>query len=274
MPIIHIDGTNDPRLSDFEAVPDPELLRCRNQFVVEGRFAIQTLLQERRFHLRSLLLTESTFSVLARALSGPLLETVFIYVTSAANFKIGGYDFHRGYLALVDRPDPVPVCRIISDVNSRNPILALDRIGNPDNIGGLFRNAAAFSVEAVLLSPSCCDPLYRKAIRTSIGKTLQIPFSTTNEWPSTLDALRAKGYVVVALTPDRKESIELNEFLSHFKNRRSVVWFLGSEGDGLSEKALEAADFRVRIPLNQSVDSLNVATAAAIALHRLWEYDH
>ena len=274
MPIIHIDGTNDPRLSDFEAVPDPELLRCRNQFVVEGRFAIQTLLQERRFHLRSLLLTESTFSVLARALSGPLLETVFVYVTSAANFKIGGYNFHRGYLALVDRPDPVPVCRIISDVESRNPILALDRIGNPDNIGGIFRNAAAFSVEAVLLSPGCCDPLYRKAIRTSIGKTLQIPFSTTNEWPSTLDALRAKGYVVVALTPDHKESIELNEFLSYFKNRRCVVWFLGSEGDGLSEKALEAADFRVRIPLNQSVDSLNVATAAAIALHRLWDYDH
>ena len=79
---------------------------------------------------------------------------------------------------------------------------------------------------------------------------------------------------MAALTPDHKESIELNEFLSYFKNCRCVVWFLGAEGDGLSEKALEAADFRVRIPLNQSVDSLNVATAAAIALHRLWDYDH
>ena len=273
MPIISIDGTSDPRLADFEAVPDPELLRSRNQFVVEGRFAIQTLLREPRFHLRALLLTKNTFRILARELSGQLLETVLVYITSAANFKIGGYDFHRGYLALVDRPEPIPVCRIISAVESRNPILALDRIGNPDNIGGLFRNAADFSVEAVLLGPGCCDPLYRKAIRTSIGKTLQVPFSTTNEWSVTLDALRAKGYVVVALTPDQKESIELKEFLSFFENQRRVVWLLGAAGDGLSEEALDAADFRVRIPLNQSVDSLNVATAAAIALHRLWEYD-
>ena len=268
MPVIPIDTPDDPRLADFSAVPDPTLLRERHQFVAEGRFAIETLLRARRFSVRALLLTESTHRALADELAAIPTEDIDVYVASAAHFKIGGYDFHRGYLALADRPDAITPSALIAEAAPGRPLLALERIGNPDNIGGIFRNAAAFGAAGVLLSPGCGDPFYRKAVRTSIGATLRVPFAAAAEWPGDIRRLRARGYTVVALTPGR-QATELSTFMANGDRRAPVALLLGAEGDGLSAAALAVADAHVRIAIDASVDSLNVATVSGIALHHL-----
>ena len=273
MPIIPIAAPDDPRLAYFDAVPDPVRLRERGQLVVEGRFAIEVLLRERRFRVRALLLTESTHRALAGDLAAPAWASVDVYVASAAHFRIGGYDFHRGYLALADRPAPLLPAALLDAAPPGAHLLVLERVGNPDNVGGLFRNAAAFAAAAVLLGPGCADPFYRKAIRTSAGATLRIPFATAADWPAALGVLRARGYLVAALTPPRgaagETTVELGEFAAR-RPRRPVALVVGAEGDGLTAGALAAADARVHIALEPAVDSLNVATAAAIALERLY----
>ena len=274
MPIIRIAGPDDPRLADFDAVPDPVRLRDRGQIVVEGRFAIETLLRAGRFRVRSLLLTESTHRALAADLAVPVRSGVDVYVASAAHFRIGGYDFHRGYLALADRPAPLPLDELLDAAPTDAPLLVLERVGNPDNVGGLFRNAAAFAAAGVVLGPGCADPFYRKAIRTAAGATLRLPFGTASDWPAALGVLRARGYLVAALTPPRgakgAATVELGDFAAR-RPRRPVALVVGSEGDGLTAAALTAADACVHIGTAPAVDSLNVATAAAIALHRLYE---
>jgi tRNA G18 (ribose-2'-O)-methylase SpoU len=142
-------------------------------------------------------------------------------------------------------------------------------VSNADNVGGIFRNVAAFGAGGVLLSPTCCDPLYRKAIRTSMGATLHVPFARAeqDDWPRVLTRLGAAGFTVVALTL-REPSESLDSFTARPRTSR-VALMLGTEGAGLTPAAASAADYRVRIPISADVDSLNVATAAAIALYEL-----
>jgi len=267
MPVVRIETIDDPRLVDFRDVPDPVLLRERNLFVAEGRFVIETLLRTDRFHVRALLLTESTHRHLADDLVS-VDRDVPIYIVEPPHFRIGGYDFHRGYLAIADRPEPVDATVLIEEVATDLPLVVLERIGNPDNIGGIFRNAAALGAAAVLLSPGCCDPLYRKAIRTAMGTTLRVPFAIADDWPSVLQRLRVSGYMVVALTPS-DDATDVGAFVEKQNGATRVALLLGTESSGLSAEALALADERVRIAIDQSVDSLNVATATGIALHAL-----
>ena len=273
MPIIRIGAADDSRLADFDVVPDPVRLRESGQFVVEGRFAIEMLLRERRFRVRSLLLTGSTHRALAAELAAPDWAGLDVYVASAGHFRIGGYDFHRGYLALADRPAPTPLDELLDAAPPEAPLLVLERVADPDNVGSLFRNGAAFGVGALVLSPGCADPLYRKAIRTSAGATLRLPFAAGLEWPAAVQVLRDRNYLVAALSPLRgapgEATQELGEFTAH-RPRRPVALVVGTEGEGLTAGALAAADARVHIPIEPSVDSLNVATAAAIALQQLY----
>lgn len=273
MPIIRVTAHDDPRLADFDVVPDPVRLRESGQFVVEGRFAIETLLRERRFRVRALLLTESTHRALAADLAAPDRSGVDVFVASAAHFRIGGYDFHRGYLALADRPSPTRLDEVLDAAPPDAPLLVLERVADPDNVGSLFRNAAAFGAGALVLSPGCADPFYRKAIRTSAGATLRLPFATATDWPAALGALRDRGYIVAALTPPRGAAGEATAELDDFTARRPlrpVALVVGTEGGGLTAGALAEADTRVHIRIDPSVDSLNVATAAAIALQQLY----
>ena len=274
MPIIPVAAPDDPRLADFDAVPDPVRLRESGRFVVEGRFAIETLLRERRFRVRSLLLTDSTHRALAADLATPDWAGVDVYIASAAHFRIGGYDFHRGYLALANRPAPTPLDELLDAAPRAAPLLVLERVADPDNVGSLFRNAAAFGVGALVLSPGCADPFYRKAIRTSAGATLRLPFATASDWPAALGRLRARGYVVAALTPPRgaagRPTVELGDFVARRPRERPMALVVGTEGEGLTAGASSEADARVHIRIDPSVDSLNVATAAAIALHRMY----
>ena len=134
-------------------------------------------------------------------------------------------------------------------------------------MGGVFRNAAAFGVDAVLLSPACCDPMYRKAIRTSMAATLSVPFATLDDWPGALSGIGRLGFTIVALTP-RPPAQDLDEFAREHRSERLAL-LLGSEGNGLTDDVERFADYRVRIPISDRVDSLNVAVAAGIAMYRL-----
>ena len=265
MPVVPVDDVDDGRLTDYRTVSDPVLLRERGVFVAESRLVVRELLAHPRLETRSLLVTQAALESL-----GDLLETrdddLPIYV-GARQFlhRIAGFDVHRGCLALGIRPARSADVSL-SQLPTARRVVVLEDVGNPDNIGGIFRNALAFGAECVLLSPRCCDPLYRKAIRVSIGATLRLAFAYIDDWPEGLERLRAAGLTLVALTPDTTAT-DIAELASHPPQR--VALLLGTEGPGLSGAATARADVRVRIPLAPGTDSLNVATAAGIALHRL-----
>jgi tRNA G18 (ribose-2'-O)-methylase SpoU len=188
-----------------------------------------------------------------------------VYVCDAADFRgLAGYDVHRGCLALAARPAPSSADAVVRDARL---VVVLEGVTNPDNVGGVFRNAAAFGADAVLLDAASCDPLYRKAIRTSMGAVLSVPFSRIADWPDGLADVKATGFTIVALTP-RQPSATLDEFAQSGRPAR-VALLVGTEGEGLSDEALMAADERVRIPITGAVDSLNLAVATGIVLARL-----
>jgi tRNA G18 (ribose-2'-O)-methylase SpoU len=187
---------------------------------------------------------------------------------------ITGFNLHRGCLAIGERPRP---CRWDELVRGASRVVALERVGNADNVGSVFRSAAAFGVDAVILEQGCTDPLYRKAIRTSMGAALDVPFARAEPWPDVLRELArggeggSVGRVVLALTPSSRAR-PLDEIAPAI-SARPVVVVVGHEGDGLSDGALAACTHHARIPMSDNVDSLNVATAAAIALYALTARD-
>ena len=255
---------SDVGVDDYRDLRDPELIHRRGLFVAEGRLVVERLIDMPGYRFRSILVSEAARRPLAGALSR-VGGDVPIYVCAAADFLgITGYDIHRGCLALVERPQPLPVSALLPAART---LVVLEAVANPDNVGGVFRNAAAFGADAVVLSPSCCDPLYRKAIRTSMAATLRVPFARAEEWPGPLAEIRAAGFTIVALTPhDPAEDLE--RFVESHPLWR-VALLVGTEGAGLTAAAEAAADYRVRIPIRPEVDSLNVATATGIALYRL-----
>lgn len=265
MRVIPIESCNDPHVTPFRDVPDPVRVRERGICVAEGRFVVQRIVVERRFRLQALLLTATALRSLEGSL-GELEDPPPVYLADKTLMReIGGFDFHQGCLGLIERPISLNPASVIASSEAPSPLVALEKVGNPDNIGGIFRNAAAFGASALLLSPGCSDPLYRKAIRTSIGTTLSVPFAVVDEWPLGLSLLRERGYHLVALTPD-PSATPLREYARPAELRGTAL-LVGNEGDGLTEDALHQVDARVRIPLCPPVDSLNVSTAAGIALY-------
>jgi tRNA G18 (ribose-2'-O)-methylase SpoU len=146
-------------------------------------------------------------------------------------------------------------------------VVALEGVSNPDNVGGIFRSAEAFGAGGVILNPTSGDPFYRKAIRTSMGAVLSLPFVRVSNWPDELEELRKLGYLIAALTPRGMDTID--SFAGHLPDGARVALLAGAEGPGLTEEALAHADTTVRIPIDDQRDSLNVVVALSIALHRL-----
>ena len=240
-------------------------------FIAEGRFVVRRLIERRRYVVRSLLVNEATARSFAD-LFASLDESVPVYVCDASVLAgITGHDIHRGCLALAERPAGPRLAAVLEPLErapgDRGLLVVLEGVTNADNVGGVFRNAAAFGAGAVLLSPTCCDPLYRKAIRTSMGATLDVPYARVDDWPAGLAALRACGFTLVAMSP-REPAVTLDVFAAASRAPRLAL-MIGTEGSGLSAEAEESADVRVRIPIAPGVDSLNLAVAAGIALHRL-----
>ena len=266
---LRVAAVDDPSLHDFRVMSDPALMRERGLFVAEGRLAVERLLAS-RFRTRAVLLTDSLLARLQPTLaaSAATADGPAVHLADSAQLRqITGFRFHRGCLALGERPSPPAQDTGDLPLDAARPLVALEGVSNPDNVGSIFRSAAAFGASAVLLSPTCADPLYRKAIRTSMGTTLTLPFRVAGAWPDALRRVKTAGGRVVALTPDPAATD-----LEAFARRNDVApaaLLLGNEGDGVSRDALDLCDERVRIDIDPAVDSLNVATAAAIVLQRL-----
>lgn len=268
-----IDRLDDPRIADYRSVPDAVLLRERGLFVAEGRQVVRQLLAGGPIRVQSVLVSppalESVRDLLATR------DDIPVHVAPADLLsEIVGFDIHRGCLAIGRRPLPEAVPAVLAQAASARLVVVAEQIGNADNMGGLFRNAMAFGAGAVLLSPNCCDPLYRKAIRVSIGGTLRVPFTVISDWPGGLASLKQAGYTLVGLTPDARAK-ELGSWVVSDRRASRVAVLVGHEGLGLSDQALAMTDERVRIEMAAGVDSLNVSTAAGIAMYAcsgLWRH--
>lgn len=239
---------------------DAAALEREGLFVAEGRLVVERLIEDGRFAVHSVLVTPSA----ARALRAVLEGRPFpIHVRPPQDLReLTGFDFHRGCLALAHRPhEPPPF-----DWSRASRVLAIEGVADPDNVGGLFRTALALGVDAIILDRATADPLYRKAVRTSMAATLRVPFWRVDDWLERLESLRGRGLRLVALTP-HPDAVRLAGYAAGAHGR--FVLLVGSEATGLAPGTLQLADERVRIPVDPRADSLNVVSAAAIALHAL-----
>jgi tRNA G18 (ribose-2'-O)-methylase SpoU len=259
-PLHHLD---DPRVADYSRVGDPAWLRDRGLFVAEGRLVVRRLIEVGRFDIESILTTSTALKTLGDRVD--TLECPVYVITPAALESLTGFDFHRGCLALARRPLAEPP---LDSLSAAHRVLALEGVNNPDNVGGLFRVAAAFDAGGVLLDQSSGDPFYRKAMRTSMGAALRVPFVRARSWPNELARFRDRGFQIVALTP-MVSAMPLPAFAAAASTDDRLVVMVGAEGAGLTPSAMDAADVQVRIPITEQVESLNVVVAAGIALASL-----
>ncbi len=263
MPVVPIVTPEDPRVAGYRAIRDGDLLRTRGLFVAEGRLVVERVLRDTRYRVASLLVNQASLAALEPIVAARAPEAATFVCEARAFPEITGVNVHRGCLALVHRPAPAAWRDVVAGARL---VVVLEGVTDPDNVGGVFRNAAAFGADAVLLSPTCCDPLYRKAVRTSMAATLSVPFARVEPWPDVLRELRPEGFTLAALSP-RDPSVTLERFAESVPDRLALL--VGTEGPGLSEAAEAAAAVRVRIAIRREVDSLNLAVATGIALSRL-----
>ncbi len=258
-----IDDPHDRRVADFFRLNDPELRRAVEAdgdgfFVAEGALVIRQLLLS-PYPVRAVLATPQGLAALEDDLAG--LDVPVYSLSQALMTSVTGFHFHRGALASAGR---LPHPNLATVVGGADLVLMAEGVTDNENLGALFRNAAAFGVGGVALDATCGDPLYRRSVRVSMGHVLRMPFARVADWRSALPVLRELGFDTVALTPAADA-----EDIGRVPPRRPRALLVGSEGFGLTAATLAAADRRVRIPIAPDVDSLNVATAAAVALHRL-----
>ncbi|GAA1548150.1 RNA methyltransferase [Actinomadura kijaniata] len=265
--LVPVSDPDDPRLADYVRLRDVNLRKSleaeHGLFIAEGEKVIRRAV--RTGHApRSFLMARRRVEPLA-----DLLDTVDapVYVADDATVEaVAGFQVHRGALASVHR---LPLPDVAEAVAGARRILVLEDLVDHANVGSIFRCAAALGIEAVVLSPRCADPLYRRSIKVSMGAVFAVPYARMTDWRGGLGTLREAGFALLALTPDQS-AVPLDQ--AKVDDRAALM--LGSEGDGLSSRWLEEADQRVCIPMSPAamangVDSLNVVAAAAIACHGL-----
>lgn len=271
---IDITSPEDPRIALYRGVSDPDLLTREGRFVAEGRLVVRRLLRSSRFEAESVLVTPAALADMADVLEAAAGHLPVYVAPRELLIHVAGFNIHRGCLALGRRPAPAEAASVLPPDDEPALVVVLEALANADNVGGIFRNAQAFGASAVLLDETTCDPLYRKAIRTSMGASLAVPFARVGEWPGGLEMLRQRGFTIVALTP-RGEADIWDVVGARTEDRVTpgrVAVLVGNEGSGLSEAADAMADLRVGIPMAPGADSLNAATAAGIALHAFARY--
>lgn len=261
MEIIRIESPDDPRIAGFRDIRERDLTGRQGLFVAEGEVVLRVLASPRsRCRTRAVLLAENRLEGLRDALD-VLPEGTPVHVAAQGVLDaIAGFALHRGILALGEKPAAQGLDALLARMGDQALVVLACGIGNHDNMGGLFRNAAAFGADAVLLDAGCCDPFYRKAIRVSVGAALRTPMATGLDAVQAVDALKAAGFAVLAMTPSAGLTLDQ----APRGGRVAVV--LGSEGPGLPE-ALIARCTPVGIRMSGGFDSLNVAVAGGIALH-------
>jgi tRNA G18 (ribose-2'-O)-methylase SpoU len=260
--ITRIDDPLDPRIAPFRDVRERDLAGREGGFIAEGEVVLNVLARSRRHRARSLLVAEKRLEKLA-PLIATFGEEVAVYAAGQVVMDaIAGFHIHRGILAHGERSAPLSASDLLAGAGPDGLVIVLFGIANHDNIGGVFRNAAAFGAAAVLLDPTCCDPLYRKAIRVSVGAALSVPFARLAPGADAIALLREHGFTPLALSPSGRMALK-----SLGRPPRPAI-LLGAEGPGLPEGILARAD-TVAIPMADAFDSLNVAVTSGIVLHQL-----
>ncbi|WP_200901959.1 TrmH family RNA methyltransferase [Microvirga vignae] len=261
MPIA-ITDPDDPRIEPYRAVRERDLVGRQHRFIVEGEVVLRVLLQQSRFDIESLLLAENRIDSLSNALEN-LPPNVPVYTANRQVMDaIVGFPIHRGILAMARRAPLPPVEDFLATLPQEALIVGLVGLANHDNVGGIFRNAAAFGAQGILLDQESCDPLYRKAVRVSVGGALIVPFTRVASANAMVRALQGASFEILAFSPAGQE------ILSQVKPARRTALLLGAEGPGLPPDLL-AQTRTVSIPMSGGFDSLNVATTSGIALHHL-----
>lgn len=261
--VIDITDPADPRVDDFRDLNSvdrrPDLPSGKGLVIAEGVLVVQRMLSS-RFVPHALLGTERRRGELAGDLAGAAAP--FYRASAEVMADVVGFHLNRGVLAAARRPPELPLTEVLDGART---IAVLEGVNDHENLGSIFRNAAGLGVDAVVFGAGCADPLYRRAVRVSMGHALLVPSARAQHWPDDLDTLRANGFRLLAMTPDPSAE-PLPEVMRRWRGERVAV-LVGAEGPGLTEKAMRASDARVRIPMARGTDSLNVATAAALAFY-------
>jgi tRNA G18 (ribose-2'-O)-methylase SpoU len=258
--IITITEPDDERVADYRTLTDVEL-RTRWEpphglFIAEGELVLRRALRA-GYRPRSYLIDAKRVDQISDLSDAPVYRA-----QPAVLQQVTGFNVHRGVLASFHRKPPVSADHILTTASR---IALLEDVNNHTNIGAVFRGAAALGIEAVLLSPTCADPLYRRSVRVSMGEVFAVPYAKLEPWPAALDEVRAAGFTVLAMTP-APDATPIQRLTGAQRSKPALL--LGAEGPGLSAGAIAASDARVVIPMRAGVDSLNVAAAAAVAF---WE---
>lgn len=260
-----ITDPDDERIADYRALTDVEL-RTRWEpphglFIAEGELVLRRALRA-GYRPRSFLV-ESKRAGQLEDLDGAPLYAAEPDVLE----QVTGFHVHRGVLASFHRQVLPPASEILA---AARRVVILEDINNHTNIGAIFRGVAALGMDAVLLSPTCADPLYRRSVRVSMGEVFAVPYAKLDPWPQALSEVRDAGYAIMAMTP-AADAVPMQQLTAAQRLRPALL--LGAEGPGLSRHALEASDLRVRLPMRRGVDSLNVAAATAVACWELTRDD-
>ena len=262
--VVEVSAADDPRLRDYVGLTDVALRRrlepSGGLFLAEGEKVIRRAVAA-GYPVRSVLLARKWLPGLADVLEA---TGATAYVAADARLEeLTGFAVHRGALASMHRR-PLPAAAEV--IWKARRVAVLEDLNNHTNVGAVFRGAAALGMDAVLLSPRCADPLYRRSVKVAMGAVFAVPYARLESWPGDLGLLRAAGLPLLALTPDAG-AVPLGDVPEAVRERCALL--LGAEGPGLTEAAVEAADLAVRIPMAAGVDSLNVAAAAAVAFYAL-----
>jgi tRNA G18 (ribose-2'-O)-methylase SpoU len=254
---------DDPRLDDFRDLNSvdrrPDLPTGKGLVIAEGVLVVQRMLAS-RFTPRALLGTDRRLAELRDDLAGAVAP---YYRTSAEVMaQAVGFHLNRGVLASASRVTEPSVAEVVGGART---VAVLEGVNDHENLGSIFRNAAGLGVDAVVFGSGCADPLYRRAVRVSMGHALLVPYARATDWPADLVRLRERGFRLLAMTP-RRDARGLREAMADLRDERVAV-LVGAEGPGLTAAALRISDMRVRIPMSRGTDSLNVATAAAVAFY-------
>jgi tRNA G18 (ribose-2'-O)-methylase SpoU len=262
--VVLVDDPTDPRLRDYRDLTDVELRRrsepADGLFMAEGEKVIRRALAA-GYRMRSLLLEDKWLASLPDVVDA-FPGTAYVGARPVLA-QVTGYDVHRGALAAMDRKPLPAVANVLAGVRR---VVVLEDVNDHTNVGAIFRSAAGLGMDAVLVTPRCADPLYRRSVKVSMGAVFSVPWTRLASWPGDMSLLRAAGLTVLALTPD-PSATPFDELSPDI--RASAALVLGAEGAGLAPRTLNDADTRVRIPMAAGVDSLNVGAAAAVACYAL-----
>jgi tRNA G18 (ribose-2'-O)-methylase SpoU len=258
-----VDDPDDPRLDDFRDLNSvdrrPDLPSGKGLVIAEGGLVVQRMLAS-RFNPHALLGTERRLA----ELENDLADTGVPFYRASADVmaRVVGFHLNRGVLAAARR---VPEPSVGEVIDGARTVAVLEGVNDHENLGSIFRNAAGLGVDAVVFGSGCADPLYRRAVRVSMGHALLVPYARATAWPAELAMLKQNGFRLLAMTPDSGAS-SLAEAMTAAREERIAV-LVGAEGPGLTSATLRRSDVRVRIPMSRGTDSLNVATAAALAFY-------